>query len=138
MKRIMIAAAMSLAALSANAADWTPPGPIKLMIAFAAGGGADTQARLIAEELEAKMGWQFIPEQVTGKGGLNLAAAMKDMPNDGSVIGMVVTESLGYNMRAADAGLTPDQFTPIVTTAGFQLGVVSLSSKGWTSFADVV
>jgi tripartite-type tricarboxylate transporter receptor subunit TctC len=138
MKRILIAAAVSLAALSANATDWTPPGPIKLMIAFAAGGGADTQARLIAEELEAKMGWQFIPEQVTGKGGLNLAAAMKDMPNDGSVIGMVVTESLGYNMRAADAGLTPDQFTPIVTTAGFQMGVVSLSSKGWTSFADVV
>ena len=138
MKKLLLAAALSLSAFAANAADWTPPGPIKLMIAFAAGGGADTQARLIAEELEARMGWQFIPEQVTGKGGLNLAAAIKDMPNDGSVIGMVVTESLGYNMRAADAGMTPEQFTPIVTTAGFQMAVVSLSSKGWNSFADVV
>lgn len=138
MKNLLCAAAMSLVAFTAQAADWTPPGPIKLMIAFAAGGGADTQARLIAEELESRMGWQFIPEQVTGKGGLNLAAAIKDMPNDGSVIGMLVTESLGYNMRAADAGLTPDQFTPITTTAGFQMGVVSLSTKGWTSFADVV
>ncbi|MCH2076019.1 MAG: hypothetical protein MK180_03905 [Rhodobacteraceae bacterium] len=53
---------------------------MKLMIALAAGGGADTQARLIAEELEASMGWQFTPEHVTGKGGLNLAAAMKDQP----------------------------------------------------------
>ena len=37
-------------ALGAAAEDWKPAGPVKLMIAFAAGGGADTQARLIAEE----------------------------------------------------------------------------------------
>lgn len=95
MKRIFKAAvaAASLVALStgAFASDWTPPGPIKLMIAFKAGGGADTQARLIAEDLDAKMGWKFIPEQVTGKGGMDLAMAIKDQPNDGSVIGMVVT-----------------------------------------------
>ena len=50
------AAALGLAAMatSSMAADWTPPGPIKLMIAFRAGGGADTQARLIAEALEGK------------------------------------------------------------------------------------
>ncbi|MEM6275609.1 MAG: tripartite tricarboxylate transporter substrate-binding protein [Pseudomonadota bacterium] len=138
MKKFILAAAMTFAASLASAEDWTPPGPIKLMIAFAAGGGADTQARLIAEELEASMGWEFIPEQVTGKGGLNLAAAIKDMPADGSVIGMVVTESLGYNMRAADAGLTPDMFTPIATTAGFQMGIVAPSSKGWSTFSDVV
>ncbi len=133
-------AAIGFAAMATTsiAADWTPPGPIKLMIAFAAGGGADTQARLIAEDLEAKLGWQFIPEQITGKGGMNLAVAMKDQPNDGSVIGMVVTETLGYNMRAANAGVEPSDFTAITTTAGFQMGVVSLSTKGWTSFADVV
>lgn len=125
-------------ATSVQAADWTPPGPIKLMIAFAAGGGADTQARLIAEDLEAKLGWKFIPEQVTGKGGMNLAMALKDQPNDGSVIGMVVTETLGYNMRAANAGVTPEDYTAITTTAGFQMGVVALSSKGWTSFEDMI
>lgn len=135
-----IAGAVAGLAIStaASASDWTPPGPIKLMIAFAAGGGADTQARLIAEDIEAKLGWKFIPEQATGKGGLNLAAAIRDMPNDGSVIGMVVTETLGYNMKAADAGMAPADFTAITTTAGFQMGVVALSSKGWTSFSDVI
>ncbi|NOD95409.1 tripartite tricarboxylate transporter substrate-binding protein [Ruegeria sp. HKCCD4884] len=137
--KTIAATALGLAlAVSAQAEDWAPPGPIKLMIAFAAGGGADTQARLIAEDLEAATGWEFIPEQVTGKGGMNLAMAIKDMPNDGSVIGMVVTETLGYNMRAADAGVGPSDFTGITTTAGFQMGVVSLSSKGWNSFEDVV
>ena len=142
MKQILRSAAVALGlmgfATASTASDWTPPGPIKLMIAFAAGGGADTQARLIAEDLEAKLGWKFIPEQVTGKGGMNLAMAIKDQPNDGSVIGMVVTETLGYNMRAANAGVSPEDFTAITTTAGFQMGVVSLSSKGWTSFDDMI
>lgn len=52
MKRILRAAATAVAltsfATGALAENWTPPGPIKLMIAFAAGGCADTQARLIA------------------------------------------------------------------------------------------
>ena len=125
-------------ALGAAAEDWKPAGPVKLMIAFAAGGGADTQARLIAEELEATLGWSFIPEQVTGKGGLNLAAAMKSEANDGTVIGMAVTETLGYNMAASNSGMTPADFTPITTTAGFQMGVVARSDKGWNTMSDVV
>ncbi len=142
MKKLMTAvvAAIGLMAttLPATANDWTPPGPIKLMIAFAAGGGADTQARLIAEELESRTGWQFIPEQVTGKGGVNLLKAMKDQPNDGTVMGMIVAESLGYSLYTADAGMTPADFTPITTTAGAQMGIVSLSSKGWKDINDVI
>lgn len=142
MKRLLRAAVAAIGlfafASSATAMDWTPPGPIKLMIAFAAGGGADTQARLIAEELEKRKGWQFIPEQVTGKGGVNLLKAMKDQPNDGTVIGMVVVESLGYNLYTADAGMTPRDFTMLTTTAGTQMGLVSLSSKGWKTIHDVI
>ncbi len=144
MRRIVLALAGAAAvaatvATGALAADWSPPGPIKLMIGFRAGGGADTQARLIAEELEARHGWKLIPEQVTGKGGAVLAAALKDEPNDGTAIGMIVTESLGYNMVSAkNPGYTQDDFTPITTTAGFQMGVVALSSKGWKTMDDVI
>lgn len=137
-KAAVAAVALSVFTATGALAEWTPPGPIKLLIAFAAGGGADTQARLIAEDLEAKLGWQFIPEQVTGKGGMNLLMTMKDMPNDGSVIGMVVTESMGYNMNAAKAGVTPADFTAITTTAGFQMGVVAPSSKGWSNIEDMI
>lgn len=133
------ALALGLAVSTSAAADWTPPGPIKMMIAFAAGGGADTQGRMIAEELEARHGWKIIPEQVTGKGGSVLAKAMVDQPNDGTVIGLLVTESIGYNMVVADdPGYTVDDFTYLTTTAGFQMGVVAKSDKGWNTFADVV
>lgn len=129
---------VALMATGALASDWTPPGPIKLMIAFRAGGGADTQARLIAEELENRMGWKFIPEQVTGKGGLNMANALKSQPNDGTAIGLAVTETFGYNMAAANAGMSPEDFTGLTTTAGFQMGMVAPASKGWNSFDDMI
>ena len=63
---------------------------------------------------------------------------MKSEANDGTVIGMAVTETLGYNMAASNSGMTPADFTPITTTAGFQMGVVARSEKGWNTMADVV
>lgn len=126
-------------AVGSFAEGWAPDGPIKLVIAFRAGGGADTQARLIAEQIQADTGWEIIPEQITGKGGINALVALKDMPADGTTIAMVVTESLGYNMAAAKgAGLEPGQFTGLSTTAGFQMGIVSTSGKGWTTVEDAI
>ncbi|MEP0942140.1 MAG: tripartite tricarboxylate transporter substrate-binding protein [Rhizobiaceae bacterium] len=132
-------AALGVVALASGAfaADWTPPGPIKLMIAFGAGGGADTQARMIAEELEAAKGWKIIPEQVTGKGGLNTVKALQNAPKDGTAIGMIVTETLGYNLAASKAG-DPSIATAITSTAGSQMAVVALTSKGYKTLADVI
>ena len=139
LKSILTAGVLALGATSILAADWTPPGPIKMMVAFRAGGGADTHARLIAEELEARHGWKIIPEEVAGKGGLNMAAALKDAPADGTVIGLAVTETFGYVMAAAPkARMTPADFTPIATTAGFQMGVVSKSDRGWANIDDAL
>ncbi|MEM9756656.1 MAG: tripartite tricarboxylate transporter substrate-binding protein, partial [Pseudomonadota bacterium] len=140
LKAAAFAAAFFVATPAVHAQDnWTPPGPIQLMIGFTAGGGADTQARLIAEELQARFGWDVIPENVTGRGGLNLAREMLDGPTDGTLIGMVVTETLGYNLAAApDSGMSPDDFTGITTTAGFQMGIVARSERGWTSFEEMV
>lgn len=141
MKKLLKSVAVIVAALTVSttafAQDWTPPGPIKMIIAFGAGGGADTQARLIAEELEARHGWKVIPEQVTGKGGLNAVNALKNAPADGTTIGMIVTETLGYNLAAAKAG-QPTDVTAITTTAGTQMGIVALASKGWKTFGDVI
>jgi|TARA_B110000467_G_C18319946_1_gene484403 tripartite-type tricarboxylate transporter receptor subunit TctC len=133
-------AALGLLAIASGsfASGWNPPGPIKLLIAFKAGGGADTQARMIAEELETKLGWKFIPQQVTGKGGVNMLKALSEMPNDGTAIGMAVTEALGYNLAVANAGLEASDFTGLSTTAGFQLAIVGRSSDGYKTMHDVI
>ena len=95
-----IAAVTMLGTATGALAEWKPNGPIKLMIAFAAGGGADTIARAVGDELQKRHGWEIQPQQVTGGGGLKLAAAMKSEPSDGTTIGMAITESYGYNMVA--------------------------------------
>jgi tripartite-type tricarboxylate transporter receptor subunit TctC len=139
MKRLLAAAALAVTAAFPAAAEWSPPGPIKLLIAFAAGGGADTQARLIAEALEAGQGWQIIPEQLLGKGGTVLARELMNAPGDGTVIGMVVSETYSHNMLAAkDAGFTEADVTFITTTAGSQMGIVAKAERGWKTLQDVV
>ncbi|MEM6637385.1 MAG: tripartite tricarboxylate transporter substrate-binding protein [Pseudomonadota bacterium] len=139
LKAAFAAAVFAVSGTFAQAADWAPSGPIKMIIAFAAGGGADTQARLIAEDIQAATGWEVIPEQITGKGGVNALLALQDMPSDGTAIALVVTESLGYNAAAAKgAGVAPEGFTGLTTTAGFQMAVVSKANKGWTSFEDMI
>ena len=139
LRTLIPATVLALASGAALAADWAPPGPIKMMVAFRAGGGADTHARLIAEELEARHGWKILPEEVAGKGGLNMAAALKDAPADGTTIGLAVTETFGYAMAAAPkAGMSPTDFTPIATTAGFQMGVVAKSDRGWANIDDAL
>lgn len=124
-------------AVGASAQEWTPPGPIKLIIAPAAGGGGDTQARLIAEEIEATKGWKLIPEQVSGKGGVNAVMALSKEPADGTAIAMFVSPAMGYNLRASKAG-APDIATPITTITGGEMAIVALTSKGFGDIGDVI
>ena len=118
---------------------WEPKGPIKMLIAFRAGGGADTQARLIAAGVEKAKGWKIIPQQVVGKGGQVLARRLKAEPGDGLTIGIAVNETFAYNMLAAKkAGYTAKDFTYLTTTAASQMGLVAQTRKGWRTFHDVV
>jgi len=57
------------------------------------------------------------------------------------MIGIIcsITESLGYNPVAVKGpGIRPEGFTPLTTTAGFQMGVGSKSDKGCTTMVDAI
>ena len=134
---ILLAASFCALPLAAQA-EWQPKGPITMMIAFAPGGAADTQARLIAEELEARKGWKVIPEAVVGKGGAVLAARLSKQPADGTAVGMVVSETVTYNMLAEkNPGFSHSDFSYLTFTAGTEMGVVARPNKGWKTLGDV-
>ncbi|MBU3009778.1 Bug family tripartite tricarboxylate transporter substrate binding protein [Cobetia amphilecti] len=121
-----------------HAEDWTPPGPITLKIGFVAGGGADTQARLIATEIEERTGWRIIPEQAVGKSGLTLAHDLQDDPADGTSIGAVVMETLTYNaLLGGYRQLEYDHFTPLATTAAFRIGLVAMAGGELDSWEKI-
>lgn len=118
---------------------WQPKGPIKLLIGPRAGGGADTQARLIAEAITKAKGWKIIPQNVPGVGGIPIARRLKNEPKDGLSIGMLVSETFTYNVLATkNPGFKPDDFTMLTTTAGSQMGLIARADSGWQTLHDVI
>ncbi len=64
-KKLVIAAALTLVAVVANASDY-PNKPIHLIVPLAAGGGGDVAARLVASELSRILGQSVIVENKAG------------------------------------------------------------------------
>src|SRR5258708_36014736 len=61
------AAAVPAVSRIANAQTY-PTGPVKVIVGFAAGGGADIMARLMGPLLSERLGQQFVVEYRTGAG----------------------------------------------------------------------
>lgn len=83
-RRTLIALA-SLCALPsvAMAADKYPSKPIRLVVAFAAGGANDTIARILGKELQQSMGQPVVVENRGGAGGLIGSDMVAKAPADG-------------------------------------------------------
>jgi len=72
-RRAILVAAFMLAAVlpaSVRAAETYPVRPIRVIIPFGAGGGADLVGRLIASHLSDRLGKQLVPDNRTGAGGV--------------------------------------------------------------------
>ena len=68
-----------------DASAW-PTHPVKLVVPFPAGGGADTQARMIAERLSQEWTQPVTPENVSGAGGAVAANAVARSKPDGQTL----------------------------------------------------
>jgi tripartite-type tricarboxylate transporter receptor subunit TctC len=66
-----------------NAADVYPSAPVKIVVAYAAGGGTDSIARVIAQSLSLRIGQPVIVENRPGAGGSLGTAAGAAAPADG-------------------------------------------------------
>lgn len=133
---IPIIAALALLAGPAHA-EWAPKGPIKFWIGFGAGGGTDTQARALAEELEALKGWRIIPENKAGGGGAVMAAQLKNEPADGQTLGLAINTTFDF-ATIGNENISIDDFTYITMTAGSQMAVLARADSGWKSLDDMV
>lgn len=137
MKRFLpLLAALALFAGPAHA-EWAPKGPIKFWIGFGAGGGTDTQARALAEELEALKGWRIIPENKAGGGGSVMAAQLKNEPADGQTVGLAINTTFDF-ATIGNENISIDDFTYITMTAGSQMAVLARADSGWKSLDDMV
>ncbi len=89
-------------ALPASAADY-PDHAIKMIVPFAAGGGTDVLARIVAQNLNSKWGQPVVVENQPGaSGGIGTRAVMK-APPDGYTLLMASTGALMAVSGGADA-----------------------------------
>lgn len=100
--RLIFAAAMTLltAALSPSHAQEWPAKTVTIIVPFTAGGTADLFARLLAANMQQKLGASFIVENRSGAGGNIGAAAVAKSPNDGYtlLLGTVSTHAINQFM----------------------------------------
>lgn len=136
MKRLIPILMLAGLMISPAQAEWKPNGPIKFWIGFGAGGGTDTQARTLAEELETLRGWRIIPENKAGGGGSVMAAQLKNAPADGQTVGLAINTTFDFATLKND-NLSIDDFTYITMTAGSQTGVLARADSGWKTLEDM-
>ena len=144
MRRLFATAALLLAVLGlagrdfARAQDW-PSKPVKIVVAFAAGGTADIFARLLAPELSAVLKQQFYVENRPGASGLPGSAHAAQSEPDGHTLlvrgsGPQIT---GPAMNA-NAGYDPlNDFTHLAMIAGDTYVLVASRQSGVTALADL-
>jgi tripartite-type tricarboxylate transporter receptor subunit TctC len=120
--RAIAVALLALAfAASGAAAQTYPDRPIRIMVAFSAGGTLDTIARIIAQKLSEAWGQQVIVENRSGAGGNIGAAAAAQSAPDGYTLHFGA-QSLAVNVTIApQRGFDPVRdFEPIILVAAAQ------------------
>jgi tripartite-type tricarboxylate transporter receptor subunit TctC len=90
-----VVALLAIAALAspASAQTW-PDRPIKLVVAFPAGGPADLFARSIAHVMSGQLGQQVVVETRTGAGGMTGIDSVAKSPPDGYTIALASSSAL--------------------------------------------
>jgi tripartite-type tricarboxylate transporter receptor subunit TctC len=86
MKRIVVAALVTLAGMSCAQAETFPSRPITIVIPLAAGGAVDTMVRTLAEPMRATLGQPILVENMGGGGAITGINRVAHAPADGYTI----------------------------------------------------
>jgi tripartite-type tricarboxylate transporter receptor subunit TctC len=137
-KRFAICAALACAAgLTASAcfADDYPARPIRVVVGFSAGSGADISARVVGQRMGQILGQQIVVENKTGAGSSLAAEQVARAPKDGytllmatiaNVINAVVNPNLSFDFRRDFAPVVRLTTTPNILVVHPSVGVKSV------------
>jgi tripartite-type tricarboxylate transporter receptor subunit TctC len=135
----LAAAAVACAAQRASAQAY-PTHPVTIIVPFAAGGGNDIMARLIAQHMGRALGQQFVIENRAGAGGTIGARAVAKAAPDGYTL--MVGHSGVFGVAPAlyaDPGYEPRRdFAPIGLIASYQQVLVVHPSVPVHSVAELI
>jgi tripartite-type tricarboxylate transporter receptor subunit TctC len=138
---LAVAAFLLGGAIAARAQDNPYPNqPVKIIVPFAAGGGADVVARIVAQSLGDALGQSVIVENRAGAGGSLGATYVAQSPPDGYRLLMGTVSTHGTNAAVySKLGYDPvKDFTPIALVASAPLMLIAGPAAKVKSVADLV
>lgn len=98
-RRTLLAGAASMAAAPAFAQAGYPDHPIRILVGYAAGGGVDIVARLLAEPMRAELGQTVIVENRTGASAMIASNAVAKAAPDGYTILAAASGEVAINQH---------------------------------------
>jgi tripartite-type tricarboxylate transporter receptor subunit TctC len=128
-----------LATRTAMAAEW-PDRPIRMIIPFAAGAGADTVGRTFGEQLAKALGQPVVIDNKGGAGGLLGTAEGARAPADGYTLLLTSQGATVFNMGLYKApGYDPlKDLIPVATTGILTNVMVVSAANPANTVADVI
>jgi tripartite-type tricarboxylate transporter receptor subunit TctC len=123
----------------AQAQNAYPNKPVRLVVGFAAGGGNDIFARLIAAKLQEKLGWTVVIENRPGAGGRTAAEFVAREPADGYTVLVGASGAMAIGPLVAKTGYdTLKSFIPVTMIGDFALLLVVKADHPAKTVADLV
>lgn len=123
-RSLLLSMLASVALVAAAQPQAYPSKPVKMIVAFAAGGPIDLAARVVAERLSEKLGQPFVVENKTGANGAIAADLVQNAPADGytmlitnaSMITITPTlkKDLKYNVERDFVPITRIAASPLI------------------------
>lgn len=138
-RHISLCLLSSLFAFSAHAQEFPPKKTITMVVGFAAGGAADTAARIIAKKLGDNIGASVVIDNRGGAGGNIAHQFAANGPTDGSTIlfGSVGPLTIAQHMMKLPYDPVKD-LSPITMGVNFPNVLVVHAGTGIKTFAEYI
>jgi tripartite-type tricarboxylate transporter receptor subunit TctC len=138
-RRLFTLAGLMAAGLPPASAQAWPTRPIKVIQGFAAGGNADTIARVVGTEMGKGLGQSFVVEAVAGAGGTLASAAVARAAPDGYTLllatgGHAVAGALFEKLPYQTVG----SFQMVSTITFFPFLIVTTPNSKFRTLADLL
>ncbi|HEY9280521.1 MAG TPA: tripartite tricarboxylate transporter substrate binding protein [Eoetvoesiella sp.] len=137
LKNLLAVSAFTVASM-ASAASW-PERPVQWVVPYPAGGGSDVIARLVASDLQKRLGQTVVVENKPGAATIIGATFIGQASPDGYVVGTADSGTLAYNPSLySKLQYDPAKFTYIGGLARFPLMLAVNESSPFKTLGDVL
>lgn len=128
---------LPLAASPTALAQAWPAKPVRVVVAFPAGGATDATARIYSEKLSQEFGQQFVVDNRAGASGVIGHEACAKAPNDGYTICVNTLGAIGLLPHVRKTPYDPlKDFTPIGRVTDALFGFASPPDAPWKTMKE--